>query len=128
MGARVRITSPALTMKTNLQLEKTVRELKRASKKEQVNLWRRVSEELERPTRSMRAVNLSKIERCCRDGEVALVPGKVLATGSLKKSITVAAWKFSKGAQEKISKAGKALSLAELMKKNPKGKNVRIIG
>ena len=43
--------------------------------------------------------------------------------------IEVAAWKFSKTAREKIEKAGgKCYSIRELVEKNPKGSNVRIIG
>jgi len=115
-------------MKTNLQLEKTLRELRKLSNKEKVNLWKRVSYELGKSTRKMREVNISKIDKYCNKDEIALVPGKVLGEGKLTKKITVAAWKFSKEAQSKINKDGEAILLKELMAKNPKGKKVRLIG
>ena len=48
--------------------------------------------------------------------------------GDLTKKITVAAYQFSESAEEKINKVGKAISIRELMKENPKGKRIRIIG
>ena len=72
--------------------------------------------------------NIYKINKTTRDGETAIVPGKVLSEGELTKKITVAAWQFSEKAKEKINKVGKAVSIKELIKKNPKGSKVRIIG
>lgn len=58
-----------------------------------------------------------------------MIPGKVLSSGSLTKKITVAAWAFSEKAKEKIQKAGgECISIEELIKRNPKGSNIRIIG
>ena len=62
------------------------------------------------------------------DKEIALVPGKVLSDGELTKKMTIAAFQFSKEAMNKINKKGKAITIKELIKENPKGKNVRIIG
>jgi len=58
-----------------------------------------------------------------------VVPGKVIGTGKIDHPITVAAFSFSEKAKEKIKVArGKAISLLQLIKKNPKGSNVKIIG
>ncbi len=58
-----------------------------------------------------------------------MVPGKVLGAGKIDHPINVAAFAFSDQARLKILKAkGKCLSILELMKKNPKGANVKIIG
>jgi len=58
-----------------------------------------------------------------------IVPGKVLGSGVITKRVSVAAWKFSKSAREKIEKAGgRVMSIRELMSENPKGTNVRIMG
>ncbi|HEC86656.1 MAG TPA: 50S ribosomal protein L18e, partial [Thermoplasmatales archaeon] len=74
-------------------------------------------------------VNISKIDRYIKDDEIALVPGKVLSAGNMSKKVIVAAWSFSEKAREKILKAGgKCISIEELVKTNPKGKNVRILG
>jgi large subunit ribosomal protein L18e len=61
--------------------------------------------------------------------ETVVVPGKVLGAGEVNHQITVTAFSFSEKAKKKIKAAkGKCLSLSELIKKNPKGSNVRIIG
>ncbi|MBI5798266.1 50S ribosomal protein L18e [Candidatus Woesearchaeota archaeon] len=109
-------------MKTNLQTRKLVADLRKAGQK--VALWKRVADELERPTRQMPSVNLSKIALHVREGEVALVPGKVLSLGHLVSKTSVAAFQFSELARKKI---GKAISIAELLKENPQGKKVRLI-
>ena len=68
------------------------------------------------------------INKYTREGETALIPGKVLSLGEINKKISVAALNFSGQAREKINKIGKAISIQELVKQNPKGKKVRIIG
>jgi large subunit ribosomal protein L18e len=116
-------------MKDNQQLQTLIFELKRKSVDEKVNLWKRIADDLERPTRIRRVVNLSKISRYLNDDEIALVPGKVLGGGDLEKKVTVAAFTFSKQAVDKIKqKNGKTMNISELMKSNPKGSKVRIIG
>ncbi|HLC85710.1 MAG TPA: 50S ribosomal protein L18e [Candidatus Nanoarchaeia archaeon] len=113
---------------TNLALKNLIIELKKQATKEKIALWKRIATDLSKPTRKRREVNLGKINKYTREGETAIVPGKVLSEGEFTKKITVAAYKFSEKAKEKISQAGKAISIKELMKDNPKGKKVRIIG
>jgi large subunit ribosomal protein L18e len=113
---------------TNPVLIKLITELKKKGSEENANLWRRIASELERPTRSRRAVNLLRINKYTKENEVIIVPGKVLGSGEIDHKITVAAYQFSTGAQDKINKLGKAITITELMKENPKGSNVRIIG
>ena len=112
-------------MKTNIITRKLVYELKKAGK--EVPLWKRIASELEKSTRSYPSVNITKIDKFVRDGEIVLVPGKVLSLGSLSRKTTVAAFQFSESAKEKINKNGEAISIQELLKKNPKGNKVRII-
>ncbi|HIH15451.1 MAG: large subunit ribosomal protein L18e [archaeon GW2011_AR17] len=112
-------------MKTNLHTRTLISELQKAGKT--TPLWKRVAEELESSTRRMVAVNLSKIDKVVKAGEIALVPGKVLSTGSLSKKISIAAFSYSEAAREKIAKNGETLSLSELLKKNPQGKKVRLV-
>ena len=75
----------------------------------------------------MPGVNISKIMTYTREGETAIVPGKVLSLGKMDKKLTIAAYHFSDKAMEKINKNGKALTIQELLKKNPKGNKVRIL-
>ncbi len=113
---------------TNMQLRKLIVELKRLAAKQKVRLWKAVAEELEAPTRKRREVSVESISRHARANETVIVPGKVLSNGEMRQKTTVAAFKFSKSAEEKINASGKALSIQELMKANPKAQKVRILG
>ncbi|QQG39818.1 MAG: 50S ribosomal protein L18e [Candidatus Aenigmatarchaeota archaeon] len=109
---------------TNPLVASLVKELRKQKK----GIWVDVADRLEKPARQAAEVNVSAIARNAKDGEIALVPGKVLADGTLTKKIDVAALNFSMGAVMKISAAkGRCLSIKELMDENPSGKNVRII-
>ena len=114
---------------TNPQLQTLVEELRQASFKSNVPLWKRLATDLAKPSRNRRAVNLSRIDRFSADGETVVVPGKVLATGDLNKKVTIAAWQFSQQAIEKIEKANsKAVTISSLLQEDPKGKKIKIIG
>ena len=114
---------------TNVVLIKLVAELKKRSNDQEADIWRRVADDLERPTRQRRVVNLSSISRYTKENEIIVVPGKVLGSGDLQHKITLSAFQYSDGAKEKIEKAGaKIVPLLELSKENPSGKGIRIIG
>ncbi|RLF90342.1 50S ribosomal protein L18e [Thermococci archaeon] len=114
---------------TNPQLINLVRMLKKKSREEGVKIWRDLAERLSKPRRSRIEVNLSRINRYTEEGEVVVVPGKVLGAGDLEHSVTVAAFKFSRNAKEKIEKSGgRAISIEELMLEVPRGSGVRIMG
>ena len=113
---------------TNPKLKGLIIELNRLGRREKVGLWKRIAVDLGKPTRKRREINLSKLDKYVNENEIALVPGKVLSTGELSKKLKVAAFNFSEMAREKINKTGKALTIEQLMKENPKGKKVRIIG
>jgi len=105
-------------------LVKTIEGLRKRGK-----LWSRVAQDLEKPSRARRAVNLSRISRHTKENEVVVVPGKVLGAGSLAHPVTIGAYSFSTGARESIQRAkGKCLSLDELAQKYPDGKEVRLLG
>ncbi|MBU1111823.1 MAG: 50S ribosomal protein L18e [archaeon] len=110
---------------TNLQLKTLIVEL---ATKQDSKLWKRVAKDLSKPSRQRRIVNLYKINKFAKDGETILVPGKVLSIGELDKKVNVAAYQFSGSAKEKIAKNGSAMSINELLTKNPDGKKVRILG
>jgi large subunit ribosomal protein L18e len=116
-------------MKDNIHHEKLVNELKKQSLAENVNLWKRIALDLSAPSRNRRVINLYKINECAKDNETIIVPGKVLGTGDIERKVTIAAFSFSSQAAEKLkSKNCSMMSITELMQKNPKGKNVRILG
>ena len=117
------------TGSSNPILLRLIAELKKRSNEQNANIWRRVADDLERPTRQRRVVNLSRISRYTKENEIIVVPGKVLGAGSLEHKLTISAFQFSNGAKEKIEKAGsKVINLLELSKENPSGKGIKIIG
>lgn len=117
------------TKTTNPQLIELIRFLRKQANENKAEIWHDIAEDLARPSRRRVAVNLSHLNRHTEKNQNVVVPGKVLGAGELDHSITIAAFAFSEKGKAKIEAAsGKCLSFADLMKKNPKGSNVKIIG
>ena len=112
----------------NNELAGLISELKKLSIEKKVKIWKRIAEDLEKPTRARRIVNLYKLAKNTKEKDVVIVPGKVLGTGELDHSVSVAAFSFSDDATRKIALKGKVLTIKEIMKSNPDGKNIRIMG
>ena len=112
----------------NEELKTLISDLKKLSIDNNVKIWKRVAEDLEKPVRSKRIVNIYKLAQYAKENETVIVPGKVLGTGELNHKLSVAAHTFSEEAQRKISEKGEAMTIKELMKKNPTGKNIKILG
>lgn len=90
--------------------------------------WKDVADRLNSARRKRAEVNIASISRHAKDGETIVVPGIVMAAGELDKAVTVAAWRFSAAAVEKIKKAkGSTMTIEELLKKNPEGSKIRIM-
>ena len=114
---------------SNPLMQDLIKELKRKSFEQGVGIWKRVAEDLEKPARQRRIINLYKINKNTKDKDTVIVPGKVLGAGELDHVLTIAAYKFSSSALDKISGSkSKAITITELMKDPIKGKKVRIIG
>ncbi|RLE68201.1 MAG: 50S ribosomal protein L18e [Thermoprotei archaeon] len=113
---------------TNVHLRRLIHLLRKKARENRAPVWRRVAELLERPTRIRPEVNVSRINRYTREGEVVVVPGKVLGSGALDHSVVVAAYAFSRRAREKIEAAGgRALPISKLVEENPRGSRVKIL-
>lgn len=91
-------------------------------------IWRDVSKRLMAPQKNRVEKNLGDINRITTDGDVIVIPGKILGNGALSKSITIASYAISKSAAVKL-KASKIehLTIEELVDRHPDGKGVRII-
>ena len=117
------------TKTTNPQLVALIFDLKAMTRENGAPIWRDIALRLEKPRGNWAEANLSKLERYAKDGETVIVPGKVLAAGSVSKKLTVAAYDFSEAAASRIKDAGgKTMTIRELMKENPEGSKVRIMG
>ena len=114
---------------TNPELIEQIRFLKKQSRENKAEVWREIAEKLAKSSRRRIVVNLSRLDRYTSRNETAVVPGKVLGAGEISHPITVAAFAYSEKAREKIKAVnGKCVSFFDLIKKNPKGSNVKIIG
>lgn len=90
--------------------------------------WKRVLELLSAPSRTKVGVNLGRIAKHAKKGATVVVPDKVLGSGAVPESFTVAAVAFSSSARKMIEAAGgKAISIADAAKSNPSGKELMII-
>jgi large subunit ribosomal protein L18e len=113
---------------TNPEKKKLIEELRKKGFDEKIPFLIEIAKKLEKPRREKVEVNLTKLNRVCKENETVVIPGKVLSYGVLKKPLTVAASSFSMKAVEKITKAGgKVITINDLIKNNPKGRGVRIV-
>lgn len=112
----------------NIQLKNLIFSLGKIAKKNKAAIWDKVAEELSKPSRKARIANLNHIDKNSNNGEVILVPGKVLGFGKISHKVNIAAQSFSESAVKKIhAEGGKTMSIEELVKENPKGTGVKII-
>ena len=117
------------TKSTNPEILQLIKFLKKQSKEKGASIWLDVAAHLAKPSRQRVAVNLSKINRYAEKNATIVVPGKILASGTLDHAVTVAAFGASNKAKEKLAIVkAKYLSITELVEKNPRGSNVTIIG
>ncbi|MDD4308500.1 MAG: 50S ribosomal protein L18e [Thermoplasmata archaeon] len=115
--------------KTNPNLDELIIELKRLSRENEAAIWRTIARKLEKPSRVWAEVNIASIDKHAKAKESILIAGKLLGTGTLTKSVTVAAYSASESAIKKVEGAGgKFMKIEELAKQNPKGSGIRIMG
>jgi len=113
----------------NDQMLALITALKRTAIERQRSLWKRVAQDLEKPSRQRRVVNLWRVDQYAKEGEIIIVPGKLLGDGALTKKVTVAAAWYSEEARRKVAAiGGAAITIYELLKKHPDGKGIRILG
>ena len=102
--------------------------MKKESREKDAQIWRDVAEQLAQPRSQRAAVNLSSINRNTKSADTIIVPGKILGTGILDHPITVAAFSVSEKAKVKLDAVkAKYVTIPELVEKNPKGSNIKII-
>jgi len=122
------IPMPRHYAKSNDHLIAQLTALRKASRKAEAPIWGDVAERLQRPSKTWAEVNLSRIARVAPKGATIVVPGKVLGSGALTHSVTVAAFSFSGSARTKIEAAGgKPMTILELLEKVPTGAGVKIV-
>ncbi len=115
--------------KSNPRLVELIQDLKRAARENEAPIWRDLAKRFSKPSANWAEVNLSRLQRYAAEGEVLVVPGKLLGTGELSKVLTVAAFRASTAARKKVEAiGGKVLDIRDLVRDHPKGSGVRIMG
>ncbi|MEM3405594.1 MAG: 50S ribosomal protein L18e [Candidatus Pacearchaeota archaeon] len=98
--------------KTNIFLVDSVKELIKGKNKE-------IAELLSKPRRKKIEINISEIEKKAKEGDIIIVPGKVLSSGDITKKVKIIALSFSEKAITKLKKAGCEISfIGDEIKKN----------
>ncbi len=114
---------------TNQIVIQMVKELKQASTKNDAPIWLKLAKLALKTSSSKRVVNLTRINDFTKEGEVIVVPGKILGTGNVSHKITLSSFSISNSAAKKIIESGgNIISFKEMIEKFPTGKGVRIIG
>ncbi len=111
-----------LQKKINPELVKTII----AAKKNEN--WFEVASILAGPRRNKVNVNIEKINKEAKEGEIIVVPGKVLSQGDATKKLKIVALSFSDKAKEKLLKVKSEVStILEEIKNNPQAKNIKVL-
>jgi len=114
---------------TNQIVQRLAYDLKKASQSNDAPIWLKLSKLVLKPSRARRVVNLNKISQHTKDGDVVVVPGKVLGTGNILHKITLFSFSISNTAATKIIESGgKILKFEDMAKQYPTGKGVQLIG
>ncbi len=104
--------------KTNPELKKLIDKFKHGNK-----AYKLIGKYLSRPKRKSKPVNLAKINKVALDGDIVIIPTKILAIGKLEKKVKIYSLSYSKTCEKKISESGSELhNLSEVLKGNLKGR------
>jgi len=105
-----------------------VRQLIRTLENTKISVWKVVADTLKKARRSRVEANIGRLNRITADGDVIVIPGKVLGTGPFDRKITIGALAWSASVEEKIKAAGsKIMDLHALVESYPSGSNVKLI-
>jgi len=106
-----------------------VKDLKKASNKNDAPIWAKLAEYALKPSIARRDLNLNRIEQLTKDNDTVVFPGKVLGTGNISHKITLFSFSISESAANKIiEKGGKIITYLDLIEQNPTGKGVVLLG
>jgi large subunit ribosomal protein L18e len=102
-------------MAKKLETVKLIASLEKASRKTKKAIWADLAERLGARSRSKKEVNLDEIETLAKKfkGKTLIVPGKVLARGTLTEKVNVVAVAASSEAKAKIDAKGKFTKLSD---------------
>ena len=105
------------------------KELKNAAKNNDAPIWMKLSKSALKSNSNQKTINLKKIDENSNDGNAVVIPGKVLATGTISHKIILSSFSISNSAAKKIKESGgEVIKFSEMIERFPTGKGVKIIG
>ncbi len=108
--------------KTNVEFRKTIEEASQHQK------WHEIVKILSGSTRYHSSVNLFEIDKISKEGDILIIPGKILSKGELTKKVRICGLGISKATKEKLKKSkSEFVQLLDEIKKNPKAEGIKII-
>jgi large subunit ribosomal protein L18e len=116
-------------MFANALTEGIVWTLRRAFKKSKAPIWRVLEEHIKNHRSNKVEVNIDKLANLTTEGDIVIVPGKVLGSGTIDHKLTICTFSISRSAAKKIANTGSNIvTIDYLTEKCPDGNGVRIIG
>ena len=104
-------------------------DLNKASSKNDAPIWGKLAEYALKPSIARRDINLNRINQLTKENDTVVFPGKVLGTGSVSHKITLCSFSISNSAAAKVlENGGKLITYSDLIKENPTGKGVVLLG
>ena len=114
---------------TNQVVIRMAKDLKKASIKNDAPIWAKLAKYALKPSIARRDINLKRIGHLTKENDIVVCPGKVLGTGNVSHKITLCSFSISNSAANKIiDNGGKLISFSDLIKQNPTGKGVVLLG
>ena len=114
---------------TNQVVIRMASDLKKASTKNDAPIWKKLAEYALKPSIARRDINLNRINELTKENDTVVFPGKVLGTGTVSHKITLCAFSISNAAAAKVlENGGKLITHVDLIKQNPTGKGVVLLG
>ena len=90
--------------------------------------WKKVASILSGSKKNRLNINLEEVNKESKEGEIIVVPGKVLSQGEVNKKIKIIALGFSERAKEKLLKAKiETSNMLDEIKKNPHAKGIKVL-
>lgn len=99
-----------------------------ALRKAKKPVWARVAEIIRAPRRRRPEVTLARLGKVTKEGDKAVVPGKIILEGKVGHKLAIGYFSASKASIDQLEKEGiKAMPLAKFLEANKDGKGVKII-
>ncbi|MGB9168878.1 MAG: 50S ribosomal protein L18e [Nitrososphaeraceae archaeon] len=117
------------SMFTNTLNDNTKSNLRNAYKRSGSPIWKSIEKKFKSSRSNRSEVNVSKLDNITKEGDIVIVPGKVLGSGIINHKIILSSFSISVAAMKKvIDCGGEFITINELVEQYPDGKGVRIIG